>query len=1009
MMESVFREKVVGAGSSSDSFAEESGKEDRFGPPVTNFGGSSRSSLPSQLPHDLLQRFSLRKCAATTLAALTVSSFAFGTDEAVDLDRLFTLKVKPMLMEKCLGCHGDPAKKVKGDFLVTTREAFIRGGESFDDVLIPGNADHSFIMEAVRWEDPDYEMPPKENDRLSEQQIADLETWINAGAPWPDDATQKAIRVAERDVEINEEGMLFKTSGGLIDEWTYRRYQPEDMWGFMPVEKPDVPNSEGIINPVDAFVGAKLETAGFEPAPMADAKKLIRRATFGLIGLPPTPEEVEAFVAAAERDFDQAWAELIDRLLDSPHYGERWGQHWLDVARYADTGGLSNDYERSNAWRYRDYVIRSFNEDKPYNQFIVEQVAGDELADASVRERLNNDVEAVRSIHDSGEYNEQEIEWMIASSFLRMGPWDSAMIPKDEARQIYIDDVVNSVGQTFLATTMRCVKCHDHKFDPIPTKDYYRMYAAFAGTQLAERPTAFHPQENLNGLEEGAAMVERLHSFAVQKKEELYDKRETAARKWYKENNREYVDHATRKDMPDDVKPPRHVGLDYIEQGRLKVREQDDWVWERRKERYQPMVQSVYNGPAPKSFNARKLRIVGPEKLEDSLENHILTGGALTALGDKVEPGVLSAVGVPLGDGIEDPYVIPGDDIDGRRTAVARWIADPRNSLTTRSFVNRVWQHHFGKPIAGNPNNFGAKGGKPTHPELLDWLAAEFVEGGWKIKRLHRMIMLSDSYRQATLHPERERLATVDPNNELLAFHTPRRLTAEELRDGMLKITGELNPEMGGMFIQPEINMEVALQPRMIQFSIAPAYQPSPSPEQRNRRSIYAYRVRGQADPFLEIFNQPNPNDSCEMRDAPSVSPQAFTMLNSDLITDRSIAFADRLMSDKDTFEERVVRAFELALGRKPDDEEKTRSLAYVEEMRTYHKKNDPDPVTYPTSVTRSLVEEFSGLPFEFEEILPVFEDYTPDKKATDVDTDTRALADLCLVLFNSNEFVHVY
>lgn len=535
------------------------------------------------------------------------------------------------------------------------------------------------------------------------------------------------------------------------------------------------------------------------------------------------------------------------------------------------------------------------------------------------------------------------------------------------------------------------------------------MYAAFAGTQLAERPTAFHPKENLNGLEEGAAMVERLHSFAVQKKEELYDKRETAARKWYDENNREYVDHATRRGMPDDVKPPRHVGLDYIEQGRLKVREQDDWVWERRKERYEPMVQSVYNGPAPKNFNARKLRVVGPDKLEDTLENHILTGGALTALGDKVVPGVLSAVGVPLGDNIEDPYAIPEDSMDGRRTAVARWIADPRNSLTTRSFVNRVWQHHFGKPIAGNPNNFGAKGGKPTHPELLDWLAAEFVEGGWKVKRLHRLIMLSNSYRQSTLHPDREKLATVDPNNELLAFHAPRRLTAEELRDGMLKITGELNAEMGGVFIQPEINMEVALQPRMIQFSIAPAYQPSPRPEQRNRRSIYAYRVRGQADPFLEIFNQPNPNDSCEMRDAPSVSPQAFTMLNSDLITDRSIAFADRLMTENDSFDERVTRAFELALGREPDQEEKSRSLAYVEEMRGYHKKHDPDPVTYPTSVTRSLVEEFSGLPFEFEEILPVFENYTPDKKASDVDTDTRALADLCLVLFNSNEFVHVY
>ena len=944
--------------------------------------------------------------ALIALASLLPLSLA---DEQADNERHFTLKVLPTLSEKCFGCHGAPGKELKGEFTLTSREDLLKGGESFDDVLIPGDAEFSFMMETVRWDDPDYEMPPKENDRLSEQQIADLEKWINDGAPWPNSDRMQEIRLAERDIEINEEGMLFKSSGGLADEWTYRRYKPEDMWAFMPVEKPATPSLKSKSdNPIDAFVGTKLKESGFKPAPQADSKTLIRRATFDITGLPPTPEEVTTFQKAFKRNADKAWAELVDSLLESPRYGERWGQHWLDVARYADTGGVSNDYERSNAWRYRDYVIRSFNEDKPYNEFVVEQVAGDELANASVSDRLNGDKDAIDKIHNTGDYTEQEVEWMIASGYLRMGPWDSVMVEKPEARQIYIDDIVNSVGQTFLSTTMRCFKCHDHKFDPLPTKDYYRIYAAFSGTQLAERPAAFHPDENLNGLEEGQEMVERLHKYAAERKDALTGKRETAAKAWFAERNLEYIDHVTRKELDDEVKPPRDIGLDYVDEGRLKVREQDDWIWNRRKERYEPMVQSVFNSPVPASVNARKLRVNDKLDEKESIENFILMGGSLKAPGDKVSPGVLSAVGIPIEGSGDDPYVIP-KDFDGRRLSVARWIADPRNSLTSRSYVNRIWQHHFGKPLAGNPNNFGAKGGKPTHPKLMDWLASEFIDGGWKIKRMHRLIMLSDTYKQSSLHPDRKKLETKDPNNDLFASYPPRRLTAEELRDGMLKITGELNTEMGGFPVMPEINMEVALQPRMIQFSIAPAHQPFNTPDKRNRRSVYAYRVRGQADPFLEIFNLPNPNDSCEARDAASVSPQAFTMLNSDMVTDRSIAFADRLVKEENSFSNRVRKAFELALSRPPSKQEQKRMLAYVEEMRSYHETNHPEPTNYPTKITRSLVEEFSGKPFEYEEILPAFENYTPDKKATDVDADTRALADLCLVLFNSNEFVHVY
>ncbi|MBK1833624.1 PSD1 and planctomycete cytochrome C domain-containing protein [Roseibacillus ishigakijimensis] len=940
------------------------------------------------------------------LALLALSSSVHG--EFTEQERHFTINVLPVLSEKCFGCHGDPNQKIKGGLDMSSLEKLLHGGDNFTDVLVPGDPAASFLMKTVRWEDPDYEMPPKENDRLDDRQIADLEQWIADGAPWPEESVQEEIFLAERERKVTAAGVLIENSGGLADTWTYRRYNPQDIWAFLPLDRSITPSPESP-HPIDSFIQEKLTEAGVEKAPPADLRTLIRRASYDLTGLPPTPEEIADFLAASEKNPTKAWDDLIDRLLASPHYGERWAQHWLDVARYADTGGMSNDFERSNAWRYRDYVIRAFNEDKPYNEFIVEQIAGDELADNSLRKRVANEKEFEKARRE-GLYNEQESEWLVASSFLRSGPWDPAMVMAPEARQLYVDDVVNSVGQTFLATTMRCFKCHDHKFDPLPTRDYYRFYAVFAATQLAERRAPFLSSENRAGFEEGKQLVTRLLNYATEKRDEILAKQEEAARQWYQENKLPYVSLEERKDMADEVKPPRHVGLDYDEQGKLKVREQDVWIWERRQERYQPMVQSVYNGPDPGFLNARKLRLKPNNKPKDWKPEHfIFSGGAYQAPGEKVTPGVLSPLGLPTPTGnAEDPYKIP-ESIDGRRLALAQWIAHEDNPLTVRSIVNRIWQQHFGKPIAGNPNNFGVKGAKPTHPELLDWLAADFVENGWQFKRLHRLIMSSETYRQAFSHPHYEELETIDPNNDLFAYYPVRRLTAEELRDGMLKITGELNPTQGGLPVMPEINMEVALQPRMIQFSLAPAYLPSPTPEQRNRRSIYSYRVRGMADPFLETFNQPNPNDSCEMRDSASVSPQAFTLMNSDLMTDRSIAFALRLEREASNPVGQIERGFELALGRSPRKEELEMMKSYLQEMRAYHQTSLPAEKVYPTAITRTLIEEFSGQPFQYEEILPVFEDYTPDTKAHEVSAETRALADFCLVLFNSNEFVHVY
>ncbi len=968
--------------------------------PTASENSSPSSTTPFQTSIFLV-RHSTFKTATIALAVLSTTLPTFAQD--TNADRLFTLRVLPVLKEKCLGCHGENPDDLKGEFDIRSRDALLKGGESEEPALIPGNPEDSPLYQAVMWDG--LEMPPKENDRLTKKQTDHIRDWIKAGAPWPDEATQNKIRKAEWSVRENEDGRIVDTSGGLADEWTYRRYKADDIWAFQPVKKVEVGRMKAEIqHPVDFFVERKLKQAGLGPAPQADPKTLMRRASYDLTGLPPGPADYFNFFKEWETDWGKAWDNHITNLLDSDHYGERWAQHWLDVVRYADTAGFSNDYERSNAWRYRDYVIRSFNKDKPYNDFIVEQIAGDELA---ARRKKDEGGRQKSDIQPSSFSLPPSSELIVATGFLRMGPFGTAMIPQEEIRQIYRDDLVHNVGQSFLSMPMRCCKCHDHKFDPIPTRDYYRMYAAFSTTQPAEVKAGFLPEENRKGTAEKKKLVEQLLAYATEKRDSLYKKRETEAKRWYAEHELPYKNEKDRKNDPEDQKPPRHCGLSPEEQGRLKVREQDCWIWERRLERFEPLAQSVYSGQ-DQYLNARKMRKKG-SKPNWKPASFILTGGALDAKGAKVVPGVLSGTQLPISASAEDPFVIP-ENIDGRRLALAKWIASDKNPLTARSFVNRIWHYHFGKGLVDTPNNFGAKGGKPTHPELLDWLTADFIENGWKVKRLHRLIMTSDTYRRSGKHPNQKQLDAKDPNNKLLARFSPRRLTAEELRDSMLKITGELNTEMGGVPIMPEINMEVALQPRMIQFSIAPAHQPSRTPAERNRRTIYAYRVRGQADPMLEILNQPNPNESCETRDSAAVSPQAFTLMNSDTITDRSIAFANRLLSDHpDDHKAQIARAFHLAYGRNPSEAESKSLADYYTKMSEYHTANTPKKVDYPKYVTRSLVEEFTGDPFTFQEWLNVYEDYVPDAKPWMVSADVRALADVCLLLLNSNEFVYVY
>ena len=924
-----------------------------------------------------MRRFRSYPFAAVLLAATLAGAAA--EDRAAE--RLFAVEIKPLLAERCFACHGNEPDAILGELDLTSRDSMLRGGATSDQVVVPGNAGSSLLYAAIRRTDPKLQMPPKESDYLTEEQIWKIRDWINAGAPWPDEETQR--RFVAEDLAAGETagGVVVPTSGGLSEGWTNRRYKTEDLWAFRPLRNPGVPDSDNA-HPIDAFVSQKLAEAGIAPAPRASKRLLIRRATFDLTGLPPTPGEVERFL---RDDSPEAWSNLIDRLLESPHYGEQWGRHWLDIVRYADTAGYSNDWERSNAWRYRDYVVRSLNVDKPYNRFVIEQVAGD---------ILEPDNPAMR----------------VATGYLRMGPWEhTGMMQKVASRQLYLDDITNNVGEAFLSLPLRCAKCHDHKFDPIPTRDYYRFYSIFATTQLAEMQVPFLESENRNYFDQERGRLEKLLALAEADVAEIKAKEERAARAWCAERGIPYQPREKLKDKPEGEKPPRHVGLDIEDLGYLKVRTNDARIWRRRLERYQPMAHGVYEGPV-KHQNSEKLRMPAPEDMQGAPpESFILSGGSVYAKGDPVSPGVLSAIPVRY-DGTESAasYEVPAD-MSGRRLALARWIVSEGNPIAKRSIVNRIWQYHFGRGLADTTNNLGKMGKKPTHPDLLDWLAVRFVEEGWSLKAMHRLIMTSEAYQRSDNPPDREAAAAKDPNNDLLSYFRPRRLTAEEIRDSMLAVSGELNPEIGGLPVFPEVNAEFAEQPRMNQVTLTPAYQPSRTLEQRNRRSLYVYRMRMQMSPMFEVFNQPSYDLSCERRDSSTVTPQAFNLLNSSSSVDRSIAMARRVQQEGGSLEEQVDRAFRFALGRAASSQERTKLAAHVTEMTAYHERHPPDPVLPPKALDRTVVEEMTGLALKYVEPLDVYEDYVPHVKPWGVEPSTRAMADLCLTLFNTNEFVYVY
>ncbi|NRB48463.1 MAG: DUF1549 domain-containing protein [Saprospiraceae bacterium] len=897
--------------------------------------------------------------------------------------QLFVHEIYPVLQRKCLSCHGEDPDKIEGDFQLLSRSSLLRGGQSGKAAVVPGEPEESLLIHLIEGRDPESTMPPKRDEQLTGDEIQWFRDWVSAGAIWPDKAEQAEI-LAAGEWQFGDR-IQVQTSGGQEKSWDDRRYKRAQLWAFYPLTDPIVPKSK-YEHPIDAFLQSGLQEVGLGMAKKASKLTLLRRATFNLTGLPPTPEEVEAFL---NDESDSAYANLIDRLLASPHYGEQWGKHWLDVVRYADSDGYSNDFVRPNAWRYRDYVIRSFNEDKPYHQFIKEQLAGDEI-------------------------NSEHAEMLIATGFLRMGPWEhTGMAIAAETRQLFLDDVTNIVGETFLSLPLGCAKCHDHKYDPIPTKDYYQVQAVFAPTQFANRSAAFLAVENQEGMAEEQERIAYWINKTKAEEKAIKEKEEDAARQWFTARGLAYLDKRTRRKLPDDQQPPRYYGLTFEDLGYRKVLQKRRQTLNKTKLRFEPYAYSVYNGPNRVVHSGRS-NFLPQEIGQETPATFVLNGGSIYAPLEEVPAGVLSAVQAmaqPLDGAMlnETPNPIP-QTRDGRRLAFANWLIEGENPLVIRSIVNRIWQQHFGKGIVETSNNFGGTGKAPTHPELLDWLCQAFIQEGWSIKALNRLIMTSEAYQQSSQAKNTDKTNRVDPENKLLSHYPPRRLGAEEIRDATLLASGELNPTLGGIPIRPEMNQEIALQPRHTMGSIAMAYQPSTTKAARNRRTIYAEKIRNLPDPFLQVFNQPSTEISCERRSSSTVAPQAFTLMNSRQLRDRAIALALRLEEQAEAdLESRVHLAGRLCWNRQLDERELAQATAYVRSMEEYHRSNAAQAVTYPTSITRKMFEEMTGEPFEYEEELDVFHAYQADAKDADVPPSTRALADLAMVLFNTNEFLYVF
>lgn len=791
---------------------------------------------------------------ASILAWLTSGTTFAADGPSDDAIRDFRSNVLPILKAKCLKCHG-LGEKPKGGLKLTTRAAILEGGDS-GPAIDPEDLDGSVFLQAIHYDG--LEMPP--SGKLPEKEVRILEKWVKAGAPWPEGLDLANVTIGQ----ITEEDRAY---------WAY--VPPK------PVVPPTVRNQAWVTSPIDAFILAGLEEKGLQPVAEADRRTLIRRLSYDLTGLPPSPEEVDEFVRSTD---PAAYEKAIDKYLASPHYGERWARHWLDVVRYAETNGYERDGPKPYAWRYRDYVIRSFNDDKPFDRFVREQIAGDEIAEKA----WNADA-------------------VIAAGYYRLGVWDDEPADPLQARYDELDDVVATTAQTFLGMTMNCARCHDHKIDPVPQRDYYRFLAFFVDVPRLSNDRNVRSSNSLADISTPEDKARYQAEFAARQTKigELKAAMEAIENEAILKMPAEEQRAAEGLDRPQVVAKikgflPAEIWTRYE-----KLRDERTEL-EKRPDPRRELALSVNNV------------FVRPEP------TRLLARGNPHSPTDVVEPG-FPGVLETREPAIPEPS--EGAKKAGRRTVLADWIARADNPLTARVFVNRIWQHHFGRGIVSTPNDFGQYGERPTHPELLDWLANDFVAGGWKMKRLHKLICLSSTYRMSSVADAKAMEA--DPANLLLWRFPMRRLSAEEVRDSMLEVAGLLDRRLHGESIYPKIPAEV-----LAGQSVPGQGWPTSKPEDSNRRSIYVHVKRSLRLPILNMYDQADTDTSCPARYVTTVPTQALGHFNGVFTQEVAEAFARRLAKEEPADEAaRVRRGIRLTTGREPSETEIREDLALVHRL----------------------------------------------------------------------------
>jgi hypothetical protein len=807
----------------------------------------------------------------------------------------FSNDVAPILAKNCAQCHG-PAPAM-GNLDLRSRDSALKGGQH-GPAIVPGDAAGSRLYQHLTGQEQP-QMPM--GGRLSDAEIAVIKAWIDAGAEWYAAAPVNASK------------------GATTAEHKFTDQQ-RNYWAFQKVTKPPVP-AVSAHNPIDAFVLAKLQSQHLKPNPTADKITLIRRAYLDLIGLPPSPEEAQAFLAD---NSPEAFEKVVDHLLASPQYGERWGRHWLDLARYADSAGFKADETRPNVWRYRDYVIQSFNDDKPYDRFVKEQIAGDEL--------YPNDPAA-----------------RIATGFDRLWPDESNLANPILRRQEILNDITDTVGGVFMGMTYGCARCHDHKFDPILQKDYYRLQAFFANIRNDDRASLLTGDQ--------AAAYQQQHTAWESQTRDIRAKMDELLASVRNERLKEDIGMFPKEAQeavftPAEQRTPMQWQMYYRSASRLPSnRELERALKGDAKQRYADLQKEL-----AQFDNLNPTDPPVAEAMLDASRNappqYILSKGIWDAPLDEVQPGFLS---------ILDPSpakVVPPEGLDstGRRSALANWLTDPKNPLTPRVMVNRIWQDHFGNGIVRTSSDFGIMGERPTDPQLLDYLATTFVETGWSLKKMHRLIMLSNTYQRSSGY--QAEAAKVDPDNKLLWRFDRRRLEGEVIRDSMLMATGQLNLKMGGPGVFPPIPEGISNGSKYL------SWKPEADPAEADRRSVYVFVKRNLRYPMFEAYDFPDTSESCPRRYS-TVSPtQPLVGMNDTLIREWSRELASRVLNDAGLSpEQQVERAFRIVFTRAPKDDERQAVLDFLNKQAA----------------------EISG---------PV--------------ARTAAFVDFCQALLNSNEFLYV-